>query len=38
MPDAGRNALIAGAIVSISLKPWFFGRLLACEPALAGTA
>ena len=35
MPDAGRNALIAGAIVSISLNPWFFARMLACEPWLA---
>jgi CPA2 family monovalent cation:H+ antiporter-2 len=35
MPDAGRNALIAGAIVSISLNPWLFARLLALEPALS---
>lgn len=35
MPAAGRNALIAGAIVSISLNPWIFSRLLACEPWLA---
>ncbi len=35
MPPAGRNALIAGAIVSISLNPWIFNRLLACEPALS---
>ncbi|MCC7375574.1 MAG: cation:proton antiporter [Verrucomicrobiales bacterium] len=35
MPDAGRNALIAGAIASISLNPWLFNRLMACEPWLA---
>ena len=35
MPDAGRNSLIAGAIVSISLNPWLFKRLLAMEPGLS---
>ncbi|MBL9126980.1 MAG: cation:proton antiporter [Verrucomicrobiales bacterium] len=35
LPAEGRNALIAGALVSISINPWFFARLLACEPALA---
>lgn len=35
MPESGRNALIAGAIVSISVNPWLFRWLLALEPRLA---
>ena len=32
MPDAGHHALVACAIVSISLNPWLFKRLLDLEP------
>ncbi len=32
MPDAGQHALVAGAIISISLNPWMFRSLLALEP------
>jgi len=32
MPPAGQHALVAGAIISISLNPWMFRRLLALEP------
>ncbi len=35
MPGAGSNVLVAGAIVSISLNPLFFRRMLALEPVLA---
>jgi CPA2 family monovalent cation:H+ antiporter-2 len=35
MPDTGRNALIAGAILSISLNPLLFRRLQGLEPLLA---
>jgi len=35
MPDTGRNALIAGSILSISLNPWLFNRCLALENPLA---
>jgi CPA2 family monovalent cation:H+ antiporter-2 len=34
MPDAGHHALVACAIVSISLNPWLFKRLLDLEPWL----
>lgn len=34
MPAAGHHALVACAIVSISLNPWLFKRLLALEPWL----
>lgn len=32
MPTAGRDALVGAAIISISLNPWLFQRLLALEP------
>lgn len=32
MPGSGSNALVAGAIVSISLNPFVFRRMLALEP------
>jgi CPA2 family monovalent cation:H+ antiporter-2 len=32
MPEAGHHALVACAIVSISLNPWLFKRLLDLEP------
>jgi CPA2 family monovalent cation:H+ antiporter-2 len=32
MPGAGHDALVGAAIVSISLNPWLFKRLLALEP------
>ena len=32
MPEAGHHAVVACAIVSISLNPWLFKRLLALEP------
>lgn len=32
MPDAGQHALVASAIISISLNPWMFRALLAVEP------
>lgn len=31
MPAEGRNALVAGAIVSIGLNPWLFSKMLAWE-------
>jgi CPA2 family monovalent cation:H+ antiporter-2 len=34
MPDAGHHALVACAIVSISLNPWIFKHLLGLEPWL----
>lgn len=34
MPAAGRNALVAGAIVSISVNPWLFRWMLAREAAV----
>lgn len=34
MPDEGRHALVAVAIISISLNPWFFKRTLLLEPWL----
>jgi CPA2 family monovalent cation:H+ antiporter-2 len=34
MPGAGSNVLVAGAIVSISLNPLIFRRMLALEPRL----
>ena len=34
MPAAGHHALVACAIISISLNPWLFKRLLALEPSL----
>jgi CPA2 family monovalent cation:H+ antiporter-2 len=34
MPAAGHQALVACAIVSISVNPWMFKRLLALEPWL----
>jgi CPA2 family monovalent cation:H+ antiporter-2 len=34
MPDAGHHALVACAIVSISVNPWVFKRVLALEPWL----
>ena len=34
MPDAGHHALVACAVVSISLNPWLFKRLLDLEPWL----
>jgi CPA2 family monovalent cation:H+ antiporter-2 len=34
MPEAGHHALVACAIVSISLNPWLFKRLLDLEPWL----
>ena len=34
MPDSGHHALVACAIISISLNPWLFKRLLALEPWL----
>jgi CPA2 family monovalent cation:H+ antiporter-2 len=34
MPAAGHHALVACAIISISLNPWLFKRLLALEPWL----
>ena len=34
MPGAGNNVLVAGAIVSISLNPIIFRRMLALEPRL----
>jgi len=35
MPGTGNNVLVAGAIVSISLNPFIFRRMLAIEPRLA---
>jgi CPA2 family monovalent cation:H+ antiporter-2 len=35
LPPSGYNVIVAGAIVSISLNPFLFRRLLALEPALA---
>ena len=32
LPNAGHHALVACAIISISLNPWLFKRLLALEP------
>jgi monovalent cation:H+ antiporter-2, CPA2 family len=32
MPNEGHHALVAAAIISISLNPWLFNRLLALEP------
>lgn len=32
LPDTGHHALVAGAIISISLNPWMFRRLMALEP------
>ncbi len=32
MPGAGHDALVGAAIISISLNPWLFKRLLALEP------
>jgi CPA2 family monovalent cation:H+ antiporter-2 len=32
LPEAGHHALVACAIVSISLNPWIFKRCLALEP------
>jgi CPA2 family monovalent cation:H+ antiporter-2 len=34
MPGAGHHALVACAMISISLNPWLFKRLLALEPWL----
>jgi CPA2 family monovalent cation:H+ antiporter-2 len=34
LPGAGHHALVAAAIVSISLNPWLFNRVLALEPWL----
>jgi CPA2 family monovalent cation:H+ antiporter-2 len=34
MPAAGHDALVACAIVSISVNPWLFKRMLALEPVL----
>jgi monovalent cation:H+ antiporter-2, CPA2 family len=34
LPDAGHHALVAAAIVSISLNPWLFKKMLAIEPWL----
>lgn len=34
MPNEGHHALVATAIISISLNPWLFKRLLAMEPWL----
>ena len=34
MPEAGHHALVACAIVSISVNPWLFERLLSLEPWL----
>jgi CPA2 family monovalent cation:H+ antiporter-2 len=34
MPAAGHDALVACAIVSISMNPWLFTRLLALEPLI----
>jgi CPA2 family monovalent cation:H+ antiporter-2 len=34
MPEAGHHALVACAIISISLNPWLFKRLLDLEPWL----
>ncbi len=34
MPEAGHHALVACAIVSISVNPWLFKRMLALEPWL----
>lgn len=34
MPTEGHHALVAAAIISISLNPWLFKRLLALEPQL----
>lgn len=31
MPDAGHHALVASAIISISLNPWMFRRVMALE-------
>jgi len=36
MPGSGNNALVAAAIVSISLNPLIFRRILALEPILVG--
>ncbi len=35
LPAAGYNVIVAGAIVSISLNPFLFRRLMALEPALS---
>ncbi len=35
LPPSGYNVIVAGAIVSISLNPFLFRRLLALEPVLA---
>lgn len=34
MPDAGHHALVGAAIISITLNPWLFQRLMALEPWL----
>lgn len=34
LPPSGRNAIIAGAMLSISLNPWLFRWLLSWEPRL----
>ena len=34
MPEAGHHALVACAIISISLNPWVFKRMIALEPWL----
>ncbi len=34
MPDEGHDALVACAIISISVNPWLFKKLLALEPWL----
>ncbi len=34
LPGAGHNAIVAAAIVSISINPWLFRRLLAAEARL----
>jgi monovalent cation:H+ antiporter-2, CPA2 family len=34
MPASGSNALVAGAIISISLNPFLFRRILALEPRM----
>jgi monovalent cation:H+ antiporter-2, CPA2 family len=35
MPGSGNNVLVAGAIISISLNPLIFRRMLALEPRMA---
>jgi CPA2 family monovalent cation:H+ antiporter-2 len=38
MPGAGNNVIVAAAIVSISLNPFVFRRMLALEPVLGRSA